>query len=136
MLPALQVTDIFPSDGSITPVSPSLHRVPWGEFPDFIGTVRDSDVCHPSHALIAFTAWYLAPLHCSFRPASSGKPRPAWRIGQADRRTPHLFEHEEMTDSPRFLGNPCTLAVFSDPGGGSASSPTRTQTLLPSAQAD
>jgi len=39
----LGVPGIFPPSGPVTPAPPSLSRVPGGEFPDFLGTVRRSD---------------------------------------------------------------------------------------------
>jgi hypothetical protein len=43
MVSGLDVPCIFLSFGSVFPVSPSLHGVPLGWFPRFIGTMRDSD---------------------------------------------------------------------------------------------
>ena len=43
----LNVPAIFPSSSTVNSVPPSLHRVPWGEFPCFTGNMRYSDSLSP-----------------------------------------------------------------------------------------
>ena len=44
----LGVPAIFPSNKSIVPGLPSLHRVAWGDFPGFTGSMESSDISRPS----------------------------------------------------------------------------------------
>ena len=75
------------------PASPSLHRVPWDEFPGFSGSTRGSDSRATTPPRFVFL--HLAVLRTSQGSTMRRVDRVSWVPG----------------------GPPCTRALLSDPGG-------------------
>ena len=89
MVPDPDVSAIFPSNGPVSRLSPSLRRVPWSRFPRLNGTPGELRLpaAHPAT---------LRLLALRYHPSSRVKP----------------------TGPPRFLGSPSYKhAPLSDPGG-------------------
>ena len=64
----LGVPAIFPSNGSKVLDSPSLHRVAWGGFPDFTGSMEVSDTSSPSQtSSVALDVRYLREMLASLQ---------------------------------------------------------------------
>jgi hypothetical protein len=110
---------IYPSRSSIIRSTASLRRVPWGRFPDFLGTIRG---LRPLVLLpTAFRCLHSAvPLLCPASLPRGGRPR---RPGRFLSRRPRRPLSMEKTRSPRFLGDPYLHAPLSDPGGPPAPGP-------------
>ena len=112
----LDVPAILPSSSTVNSVPPSLHRVPWGEFPCFTGNMRYSDSLSPiPPRSVAFAQQYHlvetrgpprflgdpnACMPCSQTPA--GSPRQPVGVWQARTRTTNVSSHATTADHARF----------------------------------
>jgi len=114
------------------PVALSLHGVPSGRFPRFVGTMSDSDSTTPiPPRSVAFARRY-CPRAAVFAPCGAGRTlRRAWilRLGPG---LPAAVAGQRCRGLPRFLGVPRVRAPLFD--SGSVSAPGHFgASLLPSA---
>ena len=99
----------------------SLRRVPWGRFPDFIGTISGLRLLDPRPAALRFLR-LAVPRGCPVRSRGSGPlPGPGLLFIAAVRAASPV----ETSRPPRFLGDPCLHAPLSDPGGTACARPSR-----------
>ena len=105
---------IFPPASFIIRSAPSLRRVPWGGFPDLIGSISRLRLLAPRRASLRFLRSALPP----FRPPSLPRVRTIPREpGPLLSRRPRRLTTVEKTRYPRFLDDPCVHAPLFDPGG-------------------
>ena len=113
MISWLNVLIICPSRSPIIRSTASLHRVPWGGFPDFRSTISGL-------RSLAFRPASLRCLHSAVPPAAPFRSPGRSSSRGLDHflpRRPHRLLRVEKTRSPRFLGDPCQHAPLLDPGG-------------------
>jgi len=100
----LGVPTVFPSNGSVVWRPPSLHRVPWGEFPGFLGTTQALRLPSNHPAGLRCRCPAVPPVRSLLRSSRDGarsrRPR-GWYPG-----SPHAGSRAEPKGSPRFLVNP------------------------------
>lgn len=96
--------------------SPSLHRVPWGKFPCFLGTMRRSDFLLPiSLSSVSFAQGYRCPLVSLLPCKHSGKLTRSSGVGLRFPR-PGIFNGDNRTS--QVPGEPIyQRALLLDPGG-------------------
>mgnify|MGYP000143256834 CR=1 FL=1 len=113
MISRPNVPVICPSRSPIIRSTASLHRVPWGGFPDFRSTISGLRLLAPRPAALRclrLAVPPVAPLRSPGRGNSQG-------LDYLLPRRPRRLLRVEKTRSPRFLDNPCLHAPLSDPGG-------------------
>ena len=114
MTSRLDVLAISPSTSPAAQPTASLHRVPWGGFPDFTGTISWLPLLAllpellRSPSLPGTIAWPLFALWGQTTPQS---------LDDFARGTRAALSTKDMTRPPRFLGDPCVHAPLLDPGG-------------------
>ena len=113
MISRPNVLIIYPSKSPIVRSTASLHRVPWGGFPDFRSTISGlRSLAFPPTALRCLRL--VVPPRCPVSlPGLEQRPGP----GPLLPRRPRRLLKVEKTRSPRFLGDPCLHATLLDPGG-------------------
>jgi len=113
MISRPNVLIIYPSRSPIVRSTASLHRVPWGGFPDFRSTISGlRSLAFPPTALRCLRL--VVPPRCPVSlPGLEQRPGP----GPLLPRRPRRLLKVEKTRSPRFLGDPCLHAPLFDPGG-------------------
>ena len=113
----LNVLIVFPSRSSVDQPPPSLHGVPWGEFPRFIGTIQRLRLLASPPRFVAFTQQFHPAPPCSFPTSMDATLAGPGLLLSRGARTAALQCRMESTRPPRFLGNPCVHAPLFDPGG-------------------
>ena len=113
MISRPKVPVICPSRSPIVRSTASLHRVPWGGFPDFRSTISGLRLLAPHPAALRCLRLAVPPA-APLRSPGRGKPR---GLDYLLPRRPHRLPRVERTRPPRFLGDPCLHAPLLDPGG-------------------
>lgn len=113
MISRPKVPVICPSRSPIVRSTASLRRVPWGGFPDFIGTISGLRLLAPRPAALRCLRLAVPPV-ASLRSPGRGRSQ---GLDDLLTRRPHRLSGVEKTRSPRFLDDPCLHAPLSDPGG-------------------
>jgi len=114
MISRPNVLIIYPSRSPIARSAASLHRVPWGGFPDVNGTISRLRLLVLRPAALRCLRSAVPPLCSSSFPRLGTIPQGP---GLLLPRRPHRLFTMEKARSPRFLGAPCLNAPLFDPGG-------------------
>ena len=111
------VLAICPSRSPVARSAASLRRVPWGGFPDLVGTISGLRPLPARPASLRCLRSAVPPV-APFAPRSRGAaPGP----GPLLPRRPGRLITVETGRYPKFLGDPCLHALLFDPGGPLAS---------------